>query len=167
MATVSSYRHQSRMFFNSEQERSSCWLVLVPETISLLTDDEKPTKRHQHSAIQVGCSANCEVHVIFSCTFPECLCGPFIFFYIGGDRFDDSIKLISQLCKLTFCYRYSVVGTGWTTEGLEFESQYGQEFSLLHRVQTDSGTHSPSSPMDNGGSFPSLKRQGREADHSN
>jgi hypothetical protein len=63
----------------------------------------------------------------------------------------------------------SVVGvalaTGWTTEGSEFESRYGQEFSLLHVVQTGSGVHPTSYPICTGGSFPGLKRPGREADH--
>jgi hypothetical protein len=39
------------------------------------------------------------------------------------------------------------------TEGSEFESQYGQEFSLLHVVQTDSGVHQTSYPMGTEGSF--------------
>jgi hypothetical protein len=55
---------------------------------------------------------------------------------------------------------------GWTTEGSEFESRWGQEFSLLHVVQTGSGAHPASYPMGTGGSFPGVKRQGREADHS-
>jgi hypothetical protein len=36
---------------------------------------------------------------------------------------------------------------GWTNEVLEFKSQYGQEFSLLHIVQTSSGAHPASYPM--------------------
>jgi hypothetical protein len=43
-----------------------------------------------------------------------------------------------------------------------FESQYGQEFSLFHVVQTGSGVH----PMGIGVLSPGVKRQGREADHS-
>jgi hypothetical protein len=39
-------------------------------------------------------------------------------------------------------------------------------FSLHHRVQKCSGVHTPSCPMDTRGSFPGLKRPGREADHS-
>jgi hypothetical protein len=42
---------------------------------------------------------------------------------------------------------------GWTTKGLELESQYGQEFSLLHVIQTGSGAHPASYPMCTGGSF--------------
>jgi hypothetical protein len=41
-----------------------------------------------------------------------------------------------------------------------------QDFSLLHSVQTDSGAHQVSYPMGTGGSFPGVKWQGREADHS-
>jgi hypothetical protein len=40
-------------------------------------------------------------------------------------------------------------------------------FSLRHRVQTDSGAHSASCPVGTGGSFPRIKRAGREADHFN
>jgi hypothetical protein len=52
------------------------------------------------------------------------------------------------------------------TEGLEFESLYGQEFSLLYVVQTGSGVHLTSYPMGTGGSFPGVKLPGREADYS-
>jgi hypothetical protein len=56
--------------------------------------------------------------------------------------------------------------TGWTIEGLEFESRYAQEFSLLYVVQTGSGTHPASYPMGKGALSLGIKRQGREADHS-
>jgi hypothetical protein len=39
-------------------------------------------------------------------------------------------------------------------------------FSLSHRVQNGSGTHPVSYPMRTRGSFPGVKRPGREADHS-
>jgi hypothetical protein len=39
-------------------------------------------------------------------------------------------------------------------------------FSLLHVVQTGSGVHPTSYPMGTGGSFPGVKRPGRESDHS-
>jgi hypothetical protein len=55
---------------------------------------------------------------------------------------------------------------GWTTEGLEFESRYGKEFSVLHVVQTGSETHPASYPMVPGFLPPWVKWQGREADHS-
>jgi hypothetical protein len=42
---------------------------------------------------------------------------------------------------------------GWMTEGSEFESRQGKEFSLLHVVQTGSGAHPASYKMGNGGSF--------------
>jgi hypothetical protein len=50
--------------------------------------------------------------------------------------------------------------TGWTTEGSEFESRWGQEFSLLQVVQTGSGVHSTSYPMGTGGSFSAGKEAG-------
>jgi hypothetical protein len=53
---------------------------------------------------------------------------------------------------------------GWMTEGSEFESQWGQKFSLLHVVQTGSGAHRISYPMGTGGSFfLGVKQQGHEA----
>jgi hypothetical protein len=39
-------------------------------------------------------------------------------------------------------------------------------FSLLHIVQTGSGVYPTSYKMGTGGSFPGVKRQGPEADHS-
>jgi hypothetical protein len=53
----------------------------------------------------------------------------------------------------------SRLATGWTTEGPEFESRKGQEFSVLHIVQTGSGVH-PTYPMGTGGSFPGGKAAG-------
>jgi hypothetical protein len=58
-----------------------------------------------------------------------------------------------------------------TTKGSEFESRWGQEFSLLHIVQTGSGAQPAYNPMGVGGYFPGVKRLGREAggreaDHS-
>jgi hypothetical protein len=46
------------------------------------------------------------------------------------------------------------------TDGLEFETQQGQAFSLLHVALIGSAVHPTSYPMGTGGSFP-----GREADH--
>jgi hypothetical protein len=57
------------------------------------------------------------------------------------------------------------LATRWMTEGSEFESRRGQEFSL-HVVQTGSGVHPASHPMGTGGSFPGGKAAGSEADHS-
>jgi hypothetical protein len=48
----------------------------------------------------------------------------------------------------------------------EFESRQGKKFSLLHIVQTGSGVHPTSYTMGSGGSFPGVRQQGREADHS-
>jgi hypothetical protein len=72
----------------------------------------------------------------------------------------------------SFLYKYIFVrvavaqsvqrlATGWTAEGLIFESWYGQEFSLLRVFQTGSGSHPASYPMNT-----AIKRQKREADHS-
>jgi hypothetical protein len=55
---------------------------------------------------------------------------------------------------------------GWTTEGSEFESRYGQEFSLLHFVQTCSEGHPASYLKATGVSFLGVMRQRHEADNS-
>jgi hypothetical protein len=47
------------------------------------------------------------------------------------------------------------------TDGSEFESRCGQEFSLLHVVQTGSGVHPTSYPMGTWGSFPGGKAAGK------
>jgi hypothetical protein len=49
---------------------------------------------------------------------------------------------------------------GLDDQGIEFESQWGQEFSLLHVVQTDPGAHHTSYPMGTGGPFPGGKAAG-------
>jgi hypothetical protein len=54
----------------------------------------------------------------------------------------------------------------WTTEAPKFESWKGQEYSLLHIVQTGSGFHSTPYRMGTGSLSLGVKQQGREADHS-
>jgi hypothetical protein len=48
------------------------------------------------------------------------------------------------------------LATGWTTEGPEFECQYGQDF-FLHVVETGSRAYPASYPMGTEGSFPEGK----------
>jgi hypothetical protein len=55
---------------------------------------------------------------------------------------------------------------GWTTEGSEFEFRCGQEFSILHLVQTGSWVHPTCYPIGTGALSPGVKRLGREADRS-
>jgi hypothetical protein len=43
------------------------------------------------------------------------------------------------------------------TEGSEFQSRYGQEFSCLHVVQTEPGVYLASNPVRTGSSFPGSK----------
>jgi hypothetical protein len=59
-----------------------------------------------------------------------------------------------------------VIGYGLDEREVGFRVPVWSNFSLLHIVQTGSGAHSASYPMGNGGSFPGVKWQGREADHS-
>jgi hypothetical protein len=47
-----------------------------------------------------------------------------------------------------------------------FEASPVYKISLLHVVQRGSGVHPTSYTMGTGGSFPGVKRPGREADHS-
>jgi hypothetical protein len=57
-------------------------------------------------------------------------------------------------------------GYGLDDRGVEFESREGQEFSLLHVVQTGAGAPPISLSNRQRGLSPGVKRQGREADHS-
>jgi hypothetical protein len=60
-----------------------------------------------------------------------------------------------------------VVGITTDYMSAEFESRYGQEFSLLHVFQTKSGPHLASYKMRTRVFFsPGVKRPRREADHS-
>jgi hypothetical protein len=54
----------------------------------------------------------------------------------------------------------------WMAEGLEFEFLSGQEFFLLHIIQTGTGAHPASYPIGTEGFSPGVKRPGHEADHS-
>jgi hypothetical protein len=57
-------------------------------------------------------------------------------------------------------YLHTIMGGGSSSPGRV------KKFSLLHIVQTGSGIHPTSYKMGTGGSFPGVKLQGREADHS-
>jgi hypothetical protein len=57
-----------------------------------------------------------------------------------------------QLAILLQPHCFIPLATGWTTEGSEFLFRFGQEFPLLHNVQTGSGAHPASYPMDTGDS---------------
>jgi hypothetical protein len=59
-----------------------------------------------------------------------------------------------------------VTGYRLDNQGVRFKSQWCQELSPLHIVQTGSGVHSTSYPMGTGALSPGVKRQGLEADHS-
>jgi hypothetical protein len=58
----------------------------------------------------------------------------------------------------------SRLGAGWGAR-VRFPKE-ARDFCLHHSVQTDSGAHPVFYTMGTGGSFPRLKRLGREADHS-
>jgi len=60
-----------------------------------------------------------------------------------------------------------VTGYGLDDQGsrIQFLMRAGN-FSLHHHVQNGSGAHPTCYPVDTGGSFPGIKRPGREADHS-
>jgi hypothetical protein len=61
--------------------------------------------------------------------------------------------------------RGSIVGIALGYE-LDDRSSGNWELSLHHRIQTGSGAHPASYPMAIKGSFPGVKRPGRETDHS-
>jgi hypothetical protein len=52
------------------------------------------------------------------------------------------------------------LATGWTVEVLDFESRWGQDFSLIHAVETGSGVPPTSHPMGTGGFSPGGKAAG-------
>jgi hypothetical protein len=80
--------------------------------------------------------------------------------------------LISNIVTTEFTSRDSAVGIA-TGYGLDVPREVGVQvpvgskiFSLLHLVQTGFEVHPASYPMGTGGTFPGIKRPGREADHS-
>jgi hypothetical protein len=80
---------------------------------------------------------------------------------------------VAELVTLLTCIRKCTRGPicsarGWKIEGSEFESRWGQEFSILQIVQNGSEVHPTSYPMSTGGGSvsPGVKRPGREVDHS-
>jgi hypothetical protein len=81
---------------------------------------------------------------------------------------DSYLHNLSLFCLKSVRSRDSSVGieTGYGAGRPGYDSRQGQEISLLHCVQTGSGAHPSSQPMGTGGSFPKVKRQEREADHS-
>jgi hypothetical protein len=52
-----------------------------------------------------------------------------------------------------YCVSLSIV-RGYGLDGGGFNSQQGQDFSLLHSIQTIFGTHPASYPMSTGDNFP-------------
>jgi hypothetical protein len=56
------------------------------------------------------------------------------------------------------------IATGWTV-GAQFPARE-RDYSLLHSVQTGSGVHPASYPMDTGALYPGVKPPVHEADHS-
>jgi hypothetical protein len=82
----------------------------------------------------------------------------------------DLIKAPIWLRRRSEGSRDSVVGIatgyGLDNRGVWVWVPVGQEFSLLHVIQTGSEAHPASYQMGTGGSFPWEKRPGREADHS-
>jgi hypothetical protein len=80
-----------------------------------------------------------------------------------------SVQLSKGSCLYTYHYenlksRDSAVGVatgyGLSDKGVGVRVPVGQEFSLLHVVQTGSGDYPASSPMGTGGSFPGGKAGG-------
>jgi hypothetical protein len=58
------------------------------------------------------------------------------------------------------------LATGGKTKVLEFQSWYGKELSIIHVVETDSGSHIISNPKNDGDYFPGVRQLGRESDNS-
>jgi hypothetical protein len=54
----------------------------------------------------------------------------------------------------------TVTGNGLNDRVLEFDSQWGKKFLLLHSIQTSSGAYPATYPMGIGGSFRESKAAG-------
>jgi hypothetical protein len=71
---------------------------------------------------------------------------------------EESVKMdLTEIGQVGIGQSVYRLGTGWTTKGSEFDSRWGQGFSLLHVVQTGSGVHLTYYPTDTGVSFPGVK----------
>jgi hypothetical protein len=87
------------------------------------------------------------------------------------------LTFTSPLCVLLYNFKINFVSElsrqligialGYGTDGRGFRVPSGAgKFSLHHRVQSDFGVHPASYPVGTRGSFPGMKRPGRETDHS-
>jgi hypothetical protein len=97
----------------------------------------------------------------------------------GVDSYDNETVLVHGFLHSNINQHYSVfsgsrdslvgiaLGYGLDDRGsrVRFPAGVGN-FSLHHRVQNGSGAHPASCRMGTRGSFPGVKRPGREADHS-
>jgi hypothetical protein len=83
---------------------------------------------------------------------------PHRYLLYAGVKFGFSLYEKNMNCQ---CLR-----TGCWGEYLDLRGRKYGNFSLHHRVQNNSGAHPASYPMGTRGSFPGVKRPGREADHS-
>jgi hypothetical protein len=72
-------------------------------------------------------------------------------------------KRQSSMRKLLFGLLGRILCQKSTMNKLGVRVPVGPEFSLLHIVQTGSRVHPVSYPVGTGGSFPGVKRQGRES----
>jgi hypothetical protein len=70
------------------------------------------------------------------------------------------LLLLLSLSRAGIAQSIQLMPTGWKTEGSELESREGQEFSLLHIVQTGLGIHPASYPRSTRCSFPGGKAAG-------
>jgi hypothetical protein len=87
-------------------------------------------------------------------------------FFGGGGQLLRKLKNTSICMGAGIAQSVQWLATGWTAEGSEFESRWGQHFSLFHIGQTGSGAHPASYIMGTRGSFPRGKAAECEADHS-
>jgi hypothetical protein len=79
---------------------------------------------------------------------------------------ESSLKKKHKLYKSRDSSVGIALGYGLDDRGSRVQFPAGAgNFSLHHGVQNGSGAHPASSPMGTRGSFPEIKRPGREADH--
>jgi hypothetical protein len=82
--------------------------------------------------------------------------------FVINNRINDPSHIVSRDSSVGIATGYGLDNQGKR----DFESRKGKKFSLLHIVHTGSGVHPTSYKMGTRCSFPGVKRQGREADHS-
>jgi hypothetical protein len=77
------------------------------------------------------------------------------------------LKLPLAAGEAEYFSQYNDFTAGWTTQESWFDSRYGKDISLLHKIQSGSGAHPESYAVSSGGTLQDDNATGGlEADHS-